>query len=70
MSILWILLPAPIVGYFVIDHFRKLVSDDRKLVRTIFQAQPVTMLAAATALGAVVVWAVSEVAMRLFAAFG
>ena len=69
MTILWILVPAPFVGYFVIDHFRKLVSDDPTLVRKIFESQPVTMIAAATALGAVVVWAVSEVAMRLFGAF-
>lgn len=69
MTILWILLPAPFVGYFVIDHFRRLFSDDPTLVRALFKSQPVTMLAAATALGSVVVWAVSEVAMRLWGAF-
>ena len=69
MSILWILVPAPIVGYFVIDHFRKLVSDDAKFTRELFKSQPVTMLAAATALGSVVVWGVSEVVLRLFGAF-
>lgn len=69
MSILWILVPAPFVGYFVIDHFRKLVSDDPKFIREVFKSQPVTMIAAATALGSVVVWAVSEVALRLFGAF-
>ncbi|MDE3002259.1 MAG: hypothetical protein OXU39_03655 [Gemmatimonadota bacterium] len=69
MSILWILVPAPFVGYFVIDHFRRLFSDDRTLVRTIFESQPVTMIAAATALGAVVVWSLSEIAARLFRAF-
>ncbi|MCH1570459.1 MAG: hypothetical protein L7S64_03880 [Longimicrobiales bacterium] len=69
MSILWILVPAPIVGYFVIDHFRKLVSDDAKFTRELFKAQPVTMIAAATALGSVVVWGVSEVAWRFLGAF-
>ena len=69
VSILWILVPAPFVGYFVIDHFRKLFSDDPTLVRRVFTEQPVTMIAAATALGAVVVWSVSEVAMRLVGAF-
>ena len=69
VSILWILLPAPFVGYFVIDHFRKLVSDDPALVRRIFESQPVTMIAAATALGSVVVWGVSEIALRLFRSF-
>ncbi len=69
VSILWILLPAPFVGYFVIDHFRKLISDDPALVRKVFESQPVTMIAAATALGSVVVWAVSEIVMRLFRAF-
>lgn len=69
MSILWILVPAPFVGYFVVDHFRKLVSDDAKFTRELFTSQPVTMIAAATALGSVVVWGVSEVALRLFGAF-
>ena len=69
VSILWILVPAPFVGYFVIDHFRKLFLDDPTLVRKVFKEQPVTMIAAATALGAVVVWSVSEVAMRLVGAF-
>lgn len=69
MSILWILVPAPFVGYFVVDHFRKLVSDDPEFTRELFKSQPVTMIAAATALGSVVVWAVSEVALRLFGAF-
>ena len=62
-------MPAPFVGYFVIDHFRRLFSDDRTLVRTIFESQPVTMIAAATALGAVVVWSLSEIAAGLFRAF-
>lgn len=69
MSILWILVPAPFVGYFVVDHFRKLVSGDPEFTRNLFKSQPVTMVAAATALGSVVVWAVSEVALRLFGAF-
>lgn len=68
VSILWILLPAPFVGYFVIDHMRKLVSEDPGLVRKLFESQPVTMIAAATALGSVAVWAVSEVALGLFGA--
>ena len=69
VSSLWILVPAPFVGYLVIDHFRRLFSDDRTLVRTLFRSQPVTMIAAATALGAVVVWSLSEIGMSLFRAF-
>ena len=67
MSELWILIPAPFVGYFVIDHFRKLFSDDPKLVPQIFVSQPVTMIAVATALGAVAVWGLSEIARGLIA---
>lgn len=66
MEILWILLPSPIVGYLVIDSVRTIFSDDDRLLRRVFAAQPVTMLAAATALGAVVVWVVWEVALRIF----
>ena len=64
MNILWILLPSPFVGYLMIDSVRKIFSEDEKLVRTLFAEQPVTMLAGATALGSVVVWAVSEVVLR------
>ena len=55
------------MGYFVVDHFRKLFSDDPKLLREIFVSQPVTMIAVATALGAVVVWGLSEIAGALIA---
>ncbi|KPJ76347.1 MAG: hypothetical protein AMS19_13200 [Gemmatimonas sp. SG8_23] len=65
MSALWILLPSPIVGYFVVDSFRKIFSDDDQLIRKLFAVQPVTTVAALTALGSVVVWAVSEVVLRL-----
>tara|TARA_Y100001970_G_scaffold293200_1_gene438460 strand:+ start:2718 stop:2894 length:177 start_codon:yes stop_codon:yes gene_type:complete len=53
------------MGYFVIDHFRKLFSDDPNFVREVFKSQPVTTVAAATALGAVFVWGLSEVGQRL-----
>lgn len=65
MESLWILLPGPIVGYLVADSVRRIFSDDDRLLRKVFAAQPVTMLAAFTALGSVVVWAVSEAVMRL-----
>jgi hypothetical protein len=61
---LWILIPAPFVGYLIIDSFRKVFSDDETILKGIFREQPVTMLAASTALGSVAVWAVSEVVMR------
>lgn len=60
MNILWILIPGPFVGYLLMDSVRKIWSEDDRVLRRIFAAQPVTMLAAATALGSVVVWAVSE----------
>jgi hypothetical protein len=65
VDILWILLPGPFVGYLLIDSVRKIFSEDERALRRVFAAQPVTMLAAATALGSVVVWAVSEVVLRI-----
>ncbi len=65
MKILWILIPSPFVGYLVIDSVRKIFSDDPKILRSVFAAQPVTMVAVATALGSVIVWAVSEIALGL-----
>lgn len=65
MTILWILIPGPIVGYFMMDSVRKIFSDDPLLLRRIFAAQPVTMLAAATALGSMLLWAVTEAVGRL-----
>lgn len=65
MDILWILIPGPFVGYLVMDSVRKIFSDDADLLKRVFKAQPVTMIAAATALGSVVVWAVAEAVLRL-----
>ncbi len=65
MEILWVLIPGPFVGYFIIDSVRKIFSEDEGAVMRVFRAQPVTMLAAATALGSVVVWAVAEVVLRV-----
>lgn len=66
MEILWVLIPGPFVGYLIIDSFRKIFSEDDELVMKVFKAQPVTMLAAATILGSVAVWAVAEVVLRFF----
>lgn len=64
MEILWVLIPGPFVGYLIIDSFRKIFSEDDRLVLRVFKSQPVTMIAAATALGSVAVWAVVEVVLR------
>ncbi len=60
------LIPGPFVGYLVIDSVRKIFSDDNGLVLRIFKEQPVTMLAASTALGAVTVWVFAEALGRIF----
>lgn len=65
MEILWILIPGPFVGYFVMDSVRKIFSEDDEALRRVFKAQPVTMVAAATALGSVVVWVVVETVIRI-----
>jgi hypothetical protein len=69
MKILLILIPAPVVGYFMIDSVRKIFSEDDRLLRRVFADQPVTMIAAATALGSVAVWAVVMAVSRLFYLF-
>ena len=65
MEIVWILLPSPFVGYLVADSFRKIFSEDDRLLRTLIADQPVTALAGLTAIGSVVVWAVWEI-LRLY----
>ncbi|MDX1494010.1 MAG: hypothetical protein R3253_08135 [Longimicrobiales bacterium] len=64
MEILWVLLPGPFVGYLIIDSVRKIFSDDKELLIRVFKAQPITMFAAATALGSVAVWGIAEVVLR------
>ena len=61
MRILWILLPGLIVGVLLMDSVRKIFSEDDRLVRELFEAQPVTMIAAAATVGSVIVWAVAEI---------
>ena len=60
MSILWILIPGLIVGVLLMDSVRRIFSDDDHFVRGLFESQPVTMIAAATIVGSVIVWAVLE----------
>lgn len=65
LHILLILIPGFLAGILVMDSVRKVFSDDAGLVRKLFEEQPVTMIAAATTIGSVVVWAVLE-ALRVF----
>lgn len=65
MDVLWVLIPGPFVGYLVMDSVRKIFSDDPDVLKRVFKAQPVTMIAATTALGSVVVWAVAEALLRV-----
>jgi hypothetical protein len=64
MDIVWILLPSPFVGYVIADSVRKIFSEDDRLLRRLLAEQPVTGLAALTAIGSVVVWVVSEAVLR------
>jgi hypothetical protein len=65
LRILLILVPGFLAGILVMDSVRKVFSDDAGLVRKLFEEQPVTMIATATTIGSVVVWAVLE-ALRVF----
>lgn len=69
MTILWILLPGPFVGYLIADHVRSIFSEDDQLLRRVFREQPVTMFAGVTALGSVAVWVLWEAALRVLGAF-
>jgi len=60
MKILWILLPGFIVGVLMMDSVRRIFSEDNRLVRKLFESQPATMIASATTVGSVIVWAVME----------
>lgn len=60
-GVLWIVIPGFIVGWLVLDSVRKIFSEDDKLLRTFFEDQPVTMIAVATTVGSVLVWAVLRV---------
>lgn len=61
---LWILIPSPFVGYLIADSVRKIFSEDDRLLWRVFKEQPITMFAAATALGSVFVWAIWQVVSR------
>lgn len=65
MKILWIMVPAPFVGYLLVNSVRKIFSDDDELLRKLFEFQPVTMIAGTTALGSIIVWSLVA-ALRLW----
>jgi len=58
MRILLLLIPGFFVGWFVVDWMRQPFSQDDKLLRRWFDEQPVTVIAACTILGTVVIGAV------------
>ena len=66
MSVLWILIPAPFVGYLVVEWCRMAFSDDPRLVRRLVAEQPVTMIAGLTIVGAAATWVVGEAVRLLF----
>jgi hypothetical protein len=45
-----------VVGVLIMNSVRKIFSDDGTVMRRLFEDQPVTMFAAATIVGSVVVW--------------
>ena len=66
MSILWILLPAPLVGYLVVDWGRRAFSDDPRLIRKLLAEQPVTMGSGLMIVGSATSWAIFMVLQGLF----
>jgi hypothetical protein len=66
VSILWILIPAPFVGYLVAQWCRTAFSDDPGVIHRLVREQPVTMLTGLTMIGALATWALSELGRRIF----
>ena len=60
MRILWIVVPGMIVGFLALDSVRRIFSEDDRLLWKLFRDQPVTMVAATTTIGSMLVWAVLE----------
>lgn len=58
MRILWLIVPGFFVGWLFIDWMRRPFSKDDRLLRKWFEEQPVTVVAACTSIGSVVVWGV------------
>jgi hypothetical protein len=60
-SVLWIVVPGFFAGLLLADSVRRIFTDDATLLKRIFLDQPVTMSAAATAIGSVLVWGVLRI---------
>lgn len=58
MRILFLLIPGFFVGWFVIDWMRQPFSEDAQLLKRWFEISPVTVIAACTSVGSIVVWGV------------
>lgn len=60
-SVLLIVVPGFFVGLLLADSVRRIFTDDATLLKRIFADQPVTMTAAATAIGSILVWGVLSI---------
>lgn len=56
MRILLLIVPGFFVGWFVLDWMRQPFSGDDQLLKRWFAEQPVTVIAACTAVGSMVLW--------------
>jgi hypothetical protein len=57
----WILLLAPPLGVLVIWWVLKPFSDNPRFVRELFEEMPVTMFAASSMAGAIILWLVLQI---------
>lgn len=58
MRILLLIVPGFFVGWFVLDWMRRPFSQDDKLLKRWFGESPVTVVAACTIVGTMVLWVV------------
>ena len=56
MEVLWMMVPGLLVGVMLFDSVRKIFTDDATVTRRLLAEQPVTMTAAATIVGTILVY--------------
>lgn len=65
MEVLWMMVPGFVVGVLLFDSVRKIFTDDATVTRRLLAEQPVTMTAAATIVGTVLVYGALNL-LRIF----
>ena len=57
-QILLLIIPAFFVGWFLLDWVRRPFNDNPRFMKDVFDASPVTVIAACTIIGSGIIWVV------------